>query len=68
VKRPNGYNALRHRLRVRQNPPACATTGRAISFSGHCKTVIGFGSPSANGRMATPYAVSFLPIRALYSP
>ena len=29
-----GYIALRHYLQLRQNPPACAPTGRALSFPG----------------------------------
>jgi len=40
------YNTLRRYLRVRQNPPAYTAMGRAISLACHCKTVIGFGSPS----------------------
>jgi hypothetical protein len=44
--RHKGYNTLRRCLRVRQNPPAYTAMGWAISFPCHCKTVMGFGSPS----------------------
>ncbi len=33
--RHKGYNTLRRCLRVRQNPPAYAAMGRAISFPCH---------------------------------
>lgn len=49
----SGYNTLRRYLRVRQNPPACAAWYRAISFAGHCKTVIGFGRPVASTHSVT---------------
>jgi hypothetical protein len=49
----NGYNALRRCLRVRQNRPACASRAWVLSLLGHCKTVIGFGSPVFQSHSAT---------------
>lgn len=61
--RHKGYNTLRRCLRVRQNSPAYAVRKGLYRFPVTEETVIGFGSPLRNRRMASPYAVPYLGLR-----